>query len=344
VENASTTGPVAGPPVTIKLVAAAAGVSRATVSRVMNGNTRVDPELVQRVREAAESLGYRPSVIARSLARGRTGMVAIVVPDLGNPMFQAVLHGLSDAAGRQDVRVLVAGTNEQLAEEPVLAVEARRRCDGLVLCAPRMGAATIAELAPQLHPFVLVNRQVPELTAPSVAVDHAAGIREIVAHLRELGHRRLAYLAGPPTSASNRDRLDALHGYPAAEVEIVELACGSTIAEGHAAAPRVLPTGATAVIAFNDLVALGALSRFHELGVHVPGELSLVGFDDIPFARYTTPPLTTASAPQAELGRQAWHRLWALLNQRAPEDNVRFLPRLEVRGSTGPARTGQPRA
>lgn len=322
-------------PVTIRRVAEAAGVSRATVSRVMNGNARVDPELVRRVREAAQRLGYEPSAVARSLALGRTGMVAIVVPDLSNPMFQAVLHGLSDAAGEHGMRVMLASSNENPGEEPVLAAEARRRCDGLVLCAPRMTAEVMAELGSRLEPFVLVNREMPGSLAPSVAVDHGAGIREIVSHLVELGHRRLAYLAGPPTSASNRDRLDALRADH--RITLIELPCGSAIADGHRSAERVLRERATAVVAYNDLVALGALSRFHELGVEVPAELSIAGFDDIPFARYTTPALTTASAPQLELGRQAWRRLWALLNHESPDVNVRFLPRLEVRGSTGPA-------
>ncbi|GAA2409193.1 hypothetical protein GCM10010191_17220 [Actinomadura vinacea] len=326
-----------GAPVTIGRVAEAAGVSRATVSRVMNGLASVDPELAGRVREAAARLGYEPSTVARSLALGRTGMVAIVVPDLENPMFQRVLHGLTDAAGERGHRLLVAGSNEDVREEVVLAAEARRRCDGLVLCAPRMGTGQLAGMAAKLAPFVLVNREVPGIGAPSLLVDHAAGIRDIVAHLLALGHQRLAYLAGPPTSASNRDRLDALRGYPAGRFELVELECGATFADGHAVADQVLRERATAIVAYNDLVAFGALGRLHELGVEVPGQVSVVGFDDIPFARYTTPPLTTASVPQVELGHQAWHRLWALLERRTPEPDVRFTPRLEVRGSTGPA-------
>ncbi|GAA3966278.1 hypothetical protein GCM10023085_55880 [Actinomadura viridis] len=322
--------------VTIGKVAEAAGVSRATVSRVMNGLATVDPELVRRVREAATRLGYEPSTVARSLALGRTGMVAIVVPDLENPMFQRVLHGLTDAAGEHGHRLLVASSNENVREEVVLAAEARRRCDGLVLCAPRMPTEELIGLAGKLAPFVLVNRQVPEIPAPSLAVDHAAGIRAIVAHLLALGHGRLAYLAGPETSASNRDRLEALRG-TSGRFELVELRCGATFADGHQVADQVLRERATAIVAYNDLVAFGALSRLHELGVEVPGQVSVVGFDDIPFARYTTPPLTTASVPQSELGHQAWQRLRALLDHRTPDPDVHFVPRLEVRGSTGPA-------
>jgi LacI family transcriptional regulator len=200
-----------------------------------------------------------------------------------------------------------------------------------------MPAEALLGLAPKLAPFVLVNRRVPGVSAPSLSVDHAAGIRDIVAHLLALGHERLGYLAGPPTSASNRDRLDALRGHPGGRFTLVEVDCGATFADGHAAAGRVLRERVTAIVAYNDLVAFGAMSRLHELGVEVPGQVSIVGFDDIPFARYTTPPLTTASVPQVEVGHQAWHRLSALLDGRAPEPDVLFAPSLEVRGSTGPA-------
>ncbi|NED98899.1 LacI family DNA-binding transcriptional regulator [Phytoactinopolyspora halotolerans] len=322
---------------TIGLVAKTAGVSRATVSRVMNGNPRVAPELAQRVRLAAEELGYAPSPVARSLALGRTGIIAMLVPDLGNPMFQGVLHGLTDAAAKENYRLLVADSNENLHEEPVLATEARRRCDGLVLCAPRMPDEQLLELTPQLEPFVLINRELPETSTPSLTIDFAAGIRDLVTHLLSLGHRRLAYLAGPDTSASNRARVRALHKAAQDTFELVEVACGATFADGHAVADQLTDLNVTAVVAYNDLVAFGTLSRLHELGINVPSQMSIVGFDDIPFVRYTTPPLTTASVPMDQLGPQAWQRLWALMNGEAPEKNVRVRPRLEVRGSTGPA-------
>lgn len=327
--------------VTIAMVADAARVSRATVSRVMNGKATVAPDLVRRVKQTASRLGYEPSVLARSLALGRTGMVAIVVPDLANPMFQGVIHVLSRAAADQGHRLLVAETSENAAEEPLLAAEARRRTDGLVLCAPRMPADELRRLAPRLSPFVLVNREIPGIAAPSLLVDYGTGVSDIVGYLRRLGHHRLAYLAGPTTSASNRLRIESLRQRATSgAIELIEVECGAMFADGHAAVDRVLGMRVTAVVAFNDLVAFGALSRLHELGVGVPSELSLVGFDDVTFARYTTPPLTTASVPQDELGQAAWRRLWALLSHEAPGPDVRYTPRLEVRGSTGPAPAG----
>lgn len=325
-------------PATIGRVAELAGVSRATVSRVMNGISTVAPPLAERVRTAAATLNYQPSVLARNLAVGRTATVALVVPDLANPMFQEILRSLSHAAAAQGHRLLVADTEENVADEGLVAVEARRRCDGLVLCAPRMPDSELTALAPLLAPFVLVNREAPDVSVPSVSVDYAAGIRDLVSHLIGLGHRTVAYLAGPPTSSSNQVRLGTLRGFAAAgRLDLVEHECGATFSDGHAVASRLIDDVCTAVIAYNDLVAFGALSGLHELGVSVPQQISITGFDDIPFARYTTPPLTTASVPPGEIGERAWQRLWALLNDQQPEPDARFRPRLMVRGSTGPA-------
>jgi len=197
-------------------VAARAGVSLATVSRVMNGNASVDHALAARVRAAAVELNYSASPVARSLVLGKTNTVAVVIPDLGNPSFHGILRGLSRAAAANGFHILIADSAESVVEEMVLAVQTRRRCDGLVLCAPRMPDA-----------------------------------------------------------------------------------------------------------------------------VRVPEDISVVGFDDIPFARYLTPPLTTASVPGAELGRYAWQRIWDLLNHRPPGHAIFLRPRIESRGSAGPVQISE---
>lgn len=325
--------------VTIAHVAQEAGVSRATVSRVMNGLATVDPEIGKRVREAADKLNYSPSTVARSLAIGRTQTVAIVVPDLANPMFQETLRGLSRAAAREGYRVLVADSIENPDEEVILAREARRRCDALVLVSPRMDPEVLAELLPELSPVVLVNRESPIAGVPSLAVDYGAGIRSIVGELERLGHRRIAYLTGPGGSYGNRARMAALqHPFPwkGQREEILYIPCGAMFEDGYQARESVLRSGATAAVCFNDLVALGLLGALHEAGVAVPGRLSVTGFDDIPFARFASPALTTASVPQTQLGEQAWGRLWDLLNGREPEHDLTVTPRLEVRASLGP--------
>jgi LacI family transcriptional regulator len=322
--------------VTIEDVAREARVSQATVSRVMNGLHTVDPALASKVMEVAKALRYEPSRLARGLALGRTHTVGLVVPDLENPMFQGALRGLSRAAGADGYRVLVADSAENVEEEAILAQEARRRCDALVLCAPRMPEEQLVALLPALAPAVLLNRDVPVDPIPVVSVDYAAGITDLLTHLHSLGHRRVAYLAGPASSAANGERLEGLRRRAGAlrEVEIQEIGCGAMFDDGHAAVPNVLDTDVTAVMAFNDVVALGFLGGCHDRGVEVPGRLSVTGFDDIPVARYMYPPLTTASVPLEKLGRIAWRRLRALLRDEPPDHDVLFRPRLTIRAST----------
>ncbi|ROP49141.1 MULTISPECIES: LacI family DNA-binding transcriptional regulator [unclassified Rathayibacter] len=323
---------------TINAVAKHAGVSPSTVSRVMNGNVTVDRDIATRVKASARELDYSPSPLARSLVLGRTMTVAVLVPDLANPTFQSIMRGVSWAAAKDGYRVLVADSIETASEESILAVEVRRRCDALVLCAPRMPEAQLIALTEELAPVVLINRDSPAVVVPIVTADYEAGIRPLAEHLYGLGHRRIAYLEGNPESASNRSRADGLAAFAAlrTDAEIVTIPCGVTFEHGHSKADAVLASEATGVLGFNDLVAMGLLSGLHERGIAVPQQVSVTGFDDIPFARYTTPPLTTASVPVVELGELAWKRLHALLEGETPDHNINFRPRLEIRGSTGP--------
>lgn len=311
----------------------------------MNGSTSVDPALAERVREAALSLDYTASPLARGLVLGRTQSVAVVVPDLGNPTFQGALRGLSTGAAREGYYVLVADSFEQASTESALALEARRRCDGIVLCAPRMPADELAALLPQIAPAVVINRDPSATPAPVVAADYRAGLAQLLVHLDGLGHTHLAYLEGNEQATSNADRLAAVDDFRAAHpgTAVDVLPCGVTFADGYAAADSVLTSGATGALAFNDLAATGLLSALTERGIRVPSDISLTGFDDIEFARYTTPPLTTAAVPSGELGEQAWSRLWDLMNGRAPADDLSFEPVAVPRGSTGqaPVRDGR---
>ncbi|WP_371406843.1 PmoA family protein [Kribbella sp. NBC_00662] len=322
--------------ITIADVARLAEVSRATVSRVMNGRLTVAPEIVVRVRAAAERLNYRPSDLARSLSLGRTNMVALVVPDLGNPLFQQILRGITNASAASGYRVLVAETDEDPTAEAEIAIEARRRCDALIMVSPRMDEERLLELLPQVQPVILVNRQGPEEVS-SVVVDYGRAVRIVVDHLVGLGHRRLAFLAGPAASASNTLRLRALE---VAEreipgLELVRFECGRSIEDGYAAVERVLESHVTAVVAFNDLVAFGLLARLNEVGVAVPTDLSVTGMDDIGLARFAVPSLTTVRVPQKDLGELAWRRLHASIA--APNGDADDVPelRLAVRASTG---------
>jgi LacI family transcriptional regulator len=323
--------------VTITDVAKHAGVSLATVSRALNGVRTVDPALVERVRASADALGYHANPLARSLVSGRTQTIAVVVPDLGNPTFQAVLRGLSRAAAAERYHVLIADSAERVAEERELADTTRRRTDGLILCAPRMPEDELLVL-PKVAPAVLVNRAAGD-AAPAVAADYGTAIRALLDHLHGLGHRRFAYISGLARSASNAARLEAIAAFrrDRPDAAVAELPSGVDFDSGAAVAGAVLATDATAVLAFNDLVAMGLLSALAERGVRVPEDLSITGFDDIPFARYTHPPLTTAAVPSVELGERAWAAMSGLLEGGPVPESVRLTPELTVRGSTGPA-------
>jgi LacI family transcriptional regulator len=324
---------------TIADVAAHAGVSQASVSRVLNGRTSVDPVIVRKVQASIAVLGYAPSMAARNLVHGRNTTVAMVVPDLENPLFQGILKGLSLAAAADGYRVLVADTAERVDDEEATAIEARGRCDAIVLCAPRMPEARLRRLVERVAPVVVVNRPLPDLEVPIVGVDYVRGIRDLVDHLVGLGHRRLAYVTGPETSASNAERLRGVHEalamHPGVRIDLIP--GGSRAEDGDAVADAVLDAhraGATAIIAFNDMVALGLLARLRDLRVDVPGQLSVAGFDDVPMARFAVPRLTSMSVPRAEIGAQVWMRLRTLIAGGPVEHSVLYHPRLEVREST----------
>jgi LacI family transcriptional regulator len=325
--------------VTIADVAAKAGVSLSTVSRALNDNPTVDPALVERVREAAAELDYSASPLARSLVLGRTQTIAVVVPDLGNPTFQEILRGISRAAAADGYHVLVADSAESVDEERILATTTRRRTDGVILCAPRMPQDELDRLAGGIRPAVLINRATAG-PVPVVHADYRSALAEQLAHLYELGHRRIVFLAGIARSVANAARLDAIAQFAAehSDVTITEIAGGVDFEAGAGAASAVLASGATAALAFNDLVAMGLLSAVQASGCRVPADLSIVGFDDIPFATYTTPPLTTAAVPAGELGARAWAAMHALLEGATAVETVSLHPELVVRGSTGPAR------
>jgi DNA-binding LacI/PurR family transcriptional regulator len=325
-------------PASIHDVAARAGVSVATVSRSLTAPHTVRDNTRARVLTAAAELGYEPNRAARGLITGRTGNVGVIVPDLGNPYFHSVLKGAQARAREADYAVFVADGQEDAAEEEALIHAMRKQVDGIVLCSSRLAPVTLARLEPT-PTLVLLNRIVPG--RPSVVVDGAGGMRQAMRHLAELGHVRCAFVAGPRGSWSNRERLRGLRACArAVGAELVTIGpVAPQFASGAAAAERVLETGATAVLAYNDLLAVGIMSRLAELGVRVPDELSVVGFDDIPLATMVTPPLSTVAAPTELAGRAAVEALLDRLEHGAgqpPRPVQRLEATLVVRGSTAP--------
>lgn len=323
-------------PPTIAEVARQAGVSPATVSRVTNRRFTGDPAVAERVREVAKKLGYSPNYLARSLALGKTKAVAFLVPDLTNPAFQDVLSGLSRAASEGGHRVLIADTAENPEDEPAAALETRGRCDALVLCAPRMPDDRLSAIIDDLRPVVLINRTAPEANVPSLSIDYGNGVLSLAEHLYAMGHRRFAYVAGSDGSASNAKRQRALQQFIAEQpdVQLEHIPGGASIEVGKGAADTVLQTGCTAVIAFNDLVAVGLIHELQGRGIKVPEQISVTGFDDIPFAQYNVPALTTVAVPYRRLGAESWRRLDAVMRGEETDFDITYQPRLEVRHST----------
>jgi LacI family transcriptional regulator len=323
--------------VTISSVAASAGVSKATVSRVMNGLDTVSPELVRRVQRAAERLGYQPSALAQNLSRGRTKVVGVLVPDLANPLFTLVLKGIAFEAADDGYHTLVADANEQPDDEPARATELARQSDGLILCGPRMPADALTALVDIGKPLVVVNRRPPHGEFPAVWIDSGDAVAALCEHLYDLGHRRIAYLAGPEHSAADADRWSRLRDSARRRISVVRIAAGAMMADGYAAAEAALATDATSFVGYNDLVALGAMTRLNELGLHIPRDVSVAGIDDIVFARYTNPSLTTIAVPQVDFGRQAWRLLSPALHGRRGRRTRVLRAHLVTRTSTGPA-------
>ena len=327
-------------------VARRAEVSVATVSRSFTAPETVRAATRARVLHAAGELGYQPNRAARGLITGRTGNVGVIVPDLGNPYFHSVLKGAQARARSADYAVFVADGQESAAEEEALIGAMSKQVDGILLCSSRLAPGTLAGLEPA-PAVALLNRRVDGLS--TVEVDSADGMRQAMSHLAALGHVRCAFVSGPRRSWSNQQRLRGLRAAAKASgAEIVTVGPVAPQFEGGVdAAEQVLASGATAVLAYNDLVAAGILSRLARLGVAVPDELSVVGFDDIPLAAMLTPALTTVAAPTAEAGAAAVDTLLGAMEREAapgpqpqPEPELRRLPAtLVVRDSTAPPAT-----
>lgn len=329
---------------TIQEVARAAGVSPSTVSRALTGSGLVSPATRDRVEQAAARLGYQPSRVARGLVTGRTGSLGLIVPDLSNPFFPGIVKGVQARARGAHLSVFVADSNEDQAVEVGLIRELARQVDGVLLCSPRSAEEVIQDLASDTA-IVLVNRRVGDL--PAITADDADGMRQAVAHLVALGHQRLGYVAGPAASWSGAQRLRGLRlAADVAGSELVELGNFPPCFEGGVAAADIaIAAELTAVIAYNDVVALGLISRFNVRGMEVPAQISVLGCDDIPTARMASPSLSTVALPKEQAGREAVDLLLEIIDHPDRQRPIHHeLPtQLMVRGSTsppGPTRAG----
>jgi len=324
---------------TIRTVAAAAGVSTATVSRVMSGVGTVKPDLARRVLQAAKDLSYRPSEAARGLARGGLRNIGVLVPDLANAYFHDIVKSMHATARESGFRMLLADHSGDPAHEYETALDLMGHVDGLALISSRIDRTRLRELVRHDTPVVLVNRVETGIDVPMIGIDSFTAMLEVGAHLAELGHRRVVYVSGAELAWQDRERWrglqtsSRLHG-----TELVRVESDGTIETGHRAVQEALAHEPTAVACFNDLTAVGVLSGLRERGIVVPGEVSVSGFDDIEIGRHLTPGLTTVHTPREELGHLAWKLLHGSITGRPAEDVQELLPgRLLLRESTGPA-------
>ncbi len=325
--------------VTIHDVAARAGVSVATVSRVLNEKSVVREETRREVTEAAKALRYVPNIAARSLSIRQSHTIGIVLPDVHGEFFSEVIRGIDLAARKAGYHILVSGSHSDVGEMLAVLEAMRGRVDGLVLMAPDVAPALLPEHLTAGLPLVLLNAA--DSTHDMMTIDNFGGARAMMKHLAALGHRRIAFICGP---ARNSDARERLRGYRHAMRELgsetVEVPGDFTEEAGYAGAQRIVDASPrpTAIFAANDAMAVGALAALAESGVVVPDQMAVTGFDDIPIARYVAPSLTTMRVDIAELGNRAFGLLHDALTRtspRGPRRRERLNTTLIIRKSCG---------
>jgi LacI family transcriptional regulator len=335
---------------TIADVAREAGVHASTVSRALNPATRgmVTEAVAARVSEAADRLGWRPSAIAAGLRTRKSRTIGILVPDLVNPIFPPIVRAAEAVLAEGGYATLVANTdNDPGREELLISRMAEHLVDGLMLASAAEGTRALALCARFRIPAVLINRRLPGAARAATAVtnDDRHGIGLAVAHLVSLGHRRIAHLAGPPGVSTGADRRAGFRaalkaaGLDQAEAPVVA-ASGYTIAAGRAAMAKLLQgPRVTAVVAANDMLCLGAYDALAEAGLRPGDDVSITGFNDMPFVDRIHPALTTVRIQHAEMGRQAAGLLLEeMADPSTAKRDIRLTAELIRRASTAPPR------
>lgn len=321
-----------------------AGVSQSTVSRVFNASGYVSEQTRRRVMAAAESLGFRPNYLARSLVSKATRTLGLVIPDITNPFFPAVVRGVEETALSRGYTVVLTNTGNDVQRE-IGALEHLREkwVDGLIVVPQADEAQHLADVVAAGLPLVLIDRIPGQLNVDAVRVDNVRGAHLAVRHLLALGHRHIGHVAGPEWSSTGRDRL---LGYRQALADAglpydpsLVVAGNFDFDSGFAAARELIRRNPrpTAIFAGNDLMALGVLHAASEAGLQVPGDLAVVGFDDILPAALVSPPLTTVAQPTYRMGAQAAAMLLDRLEGAwsGPGRQVVLEPELVIRRSCG---------
>ena len=340
-------------PATLRDVATAAGVHPATASRALNPGTRllVSEETARRVSEAADRLGYRPNPVARSLRTRRSHTIGVLIPDLNNPLFPPIVRGIEDRLAEHGYVALIGNTDADLAKEQRVFDQMRaRHVDGFVLATAIAGSPILAEAAEDDVPVVLMNRTSQDYPFSSVSVDNEQGVRAAVAHLVSLGHTRIGHIAGPQNVSTGAARLRgfhagmAAHSLPVTDQQIV-YASAYSLDEGMRCGGELLQAGdLTAVVVGNDMLAVGCYGALDELGLRCPEDVSVIGFNDMPFIDRLRPPLSSVRFPHYQLGTEAAALLLERIDVQDSPVKILFLaPELVTRGSTVPPAGGAER-
>lgn len=323
-------------------VAGRAGVSVTTVSHVINNTRTVSTGTRCRVEEAMQTLGYQPNVLARSLRRGVTHTIGIILPDNANPYFAEVVRGIEDTSFAQGYSVILCNSDNDLEKEDHYTnVLVEKQVDGIIFVAAGLSADNIHKLQARGIPLVLVDRHVPDVQVDEVLADNKHGGWLATRHLIDLNHRAIACIAGPPGLRSSSKRVA---GYRQALESAGILFDPRWVVEGdfqyqsgYAAAKELFhhKPSPTAIFACNDLMAIGAYRFTHEKNLCIPEQLSIVGFDDVHLAAYTNPPLTTIRQSKRDMGAQAAKLLLQRIAQQDLEPRLEILDtEIVIRGST----------
>jgi LacI family transcriptional regulator len=328
---------------TVKEVAKHAGVSTATVSRALSGSAGVREPLRSRIFDAAQLLSYRPNRAARDLRVRSSRAVGVLIPDIENPFFTSLVCGIEDVLSKTDYSLLLASYNEDPGQEARrLEVFRAEGVRGLVFAASRAPSRLYAELEKAGMALVAVSRDLPRLRIDQVTVANRDGAHAATSHLIQLGHQRIAIINGPLVFTTASDRQagyeDALREAGMTVDENLVVHCEFKQSAGHGAMCQLLelPNPPTAIFAASNLMTLGALQAIHEHHLAIPGQIAIVGFDEMPWAMSLRPPLTTVAQPAFEAGRTAAELLLARFREPTlPRRQVVLETRLIVRSSCG---------
>ena len=333
-------------PATLRDVALAAEVHPATASRALNPGTRllVSEETARRVIAVAERLGYRPNPVARSLRTRRSNTIGVLIPDLNNPLFPPIIRGIEDRLAEHGYVALIGNTDADPAREKLIFGQMRaRHVDGFVLATATLNSPILAEAAEAELPVVLMNRIAQGYPFSSVSVDNEAGVRAAVAYLVSLGHTRIGHIAGPQDISTGTARLrgyqEAMrsHGLAVGAADVI-YASGYTVEEGLRCGLALLESAGdlTALVAANDMLAVGCYGALDQLDLHCPEDVSVIGFNDMPFVDRLRPPLSTVRFPHSQVGTEAASLLIERIEtgEGSPVKILFLAPELITRGST----------